>query len=68
MEDGFDIRLMCQPLNSPNLNVLDLDFFNANQSLQYKETPRTIDELVQAVTKSFGTFSSVQSNKIFLTL
>lgn len=68
MEDGFDIRLMCQPLNSPDLNVLDLDFFNANQSLQYKETPRTIDELVQAVTKSFGTFSSVQSNKIFLTL
>ncbi|KAF7820639.1 mariner transposase [Senna tora] len=26
-EDGFDIRLMCQPPNSPDMNVLDLGFF-----------------------------------------
>jgi hypothetical protein len=25
-EDGWDIRLMCQPPNSPDLNVLDLGF------------------------------------------
>ncbi|KAI5386953.1 hypothetical protein KIW84_073192 [Lathyrus oleraceus] len=31
--DGFDIRLMCQPANSPDLNVLDLGFFSAIQSL-----------------------------------
>ena len=24
--DGFDIHLMCQPANSPDLNVLDLGF------------------------------------------
>ncbi|WCJ29059.1 hypothetical protein M5689_010721 [Euphorbia peplus] len=36
-EDGFDIRLMCQPPNSPDLNILDLGFFNGIQSLQYKE-------------------------------
>jgi hypothetical protein len=25
--DGWDIRLTCQPPNSPNLNILDLGFF-----------------------------------------
>ncbi|CAE6199218.1 unnamed protein product [Arabidopsis arenosa] len=28
-DHGFDIRLMCQPPNSPDLNILDLGFFNA---------------------------------------
>jgi len=27
--DGWDIRLTCQPQNSPDLNVLDLGFFAA---------------------------------------
>ncbi|XP_057440743.1 uncharacterized protein LOC130732769 [Lotus japonicus] len=67
-EDGFDIRLMCQPPNSPDLNVLDLGFFSAIQALQYKEPTRTIDELIGAVVKSFESFSSIVSNKIFLTL
>ena len=31
-EDGCDIRLMCQPPNSPDLNVLDLRFFSAIQA------------------------------------
>ncbi|KAI5429490.1 hypothetical protein KIW84_034179 [Lathyrus oleraceus] len=46
--DGFDIRLMCQPTNSPDLNVLDLGFCNAIQSLQHKESPNSIDKLVKA--------------------
>ena len=29
--DGWDIRLMCQPPNSPDLNILDLGFFAARQ-------------------------------------
>nr|XP_043631573.1 uncharacterized protein LOC122603025 [Erigeron canadensis] len=32
-KDGFDIRLCFQPPNSPDLNVLDLEFFWAIQSL-----------------------------------
>ncbi|XP_023757888.1 uncharacterized protein LOC111906365 [Lactuca sativa] len=47
--DGFDIRLCFQPPNSPDLNVLDLGFFRAIQSLQEQEVLRTIDELVDAV-------------------
>ncbi|XP_057426190.1 uncharacterized protein LOC130719589 [Lotus japonicus] len=66
--DGFDIRLMCQPPNSPDLNVLDLGFFSAIQSLQHKEAPKTMDDLVSAVVRSFEAFSAIQSNKIFLTL
>ncbi|GAA0140873.1 hypothetical protein LIER_02143 [Lithospermum erythrorhizon] len=55
--DGFDIQLTCQPPNSPNLNVLDLGYFKAIQSLQYREAPKTIDELVAAVKKSFHELS-----------
>jgi len=34
--DGWDIRLTCQPPNSPDLNVLDLGFFAAIEALFYK--------------------------------
>ena len=67
-KDGFNIRLMCQHANSPDLNVLDLGFFSAIQSLQYKESPTTVDELVNDVVKSFETFPIVKFNHIFLTL
>lgn len=36
----------------------------AIQSLQHKEAPKAIDELVNAVVKSFENFSSVKSNYI----
>ncbi|KAL7158342.1 hypothetical protein ABFS83_02G136600 [Erythranthe nasuta] len=64
VQDGFDIRLMCQPPNSPDLNVLDLGFFAAIQSLQYKEAPKNIDELVNAVVHAFEFFSTAKSNQI----
>ncbi|XP_074377622.1 uncharacterized protein LOC141719139 [Apium graveolens] len=67
-KDGFDICLMCQPAKSPDLNVLDLGFFNAIQSLRYKVAPKTIDELVGAVEEAYEAFSPKLSNKIFLTL
>ncbi|GAA0147651.1 hypothetical protein LIER_07300 [Lithospermum erythrorhizon] len=65
--DGFDIRLTCQPPNSPNFNVLDLEYFRSIQSLQYREAPKTIDGLVLAVTKSFGELSPSALNRVFLT-
>ena len=37
--DGWDIRLRCQPPNSPDLNILDLGFFAALQSLFHKLSP-----------------------------
>jgi hypothetical protein len=46
---GFDIRLICQPANSPDFNVLDLGFFRAIQSIQYKKNAKTLKDLIPAV-------------------
>ncbi|KAL4569941.1 hypothetical protein LXL04_025589 [Taraxacum kok-saghyz] len=67
-QDGFDIRLSFQPSNSPDLNVLDLGFFRAIQSLQEQEVLGTIDELIRAVQTSFKRMQSQQLNNVFLTL
>ncbi|OMP04778.1 hypothetical protein COLO4_09308 [Corchorus olitorius] len=67
-EDGFDIQLRNQPANSPDLNVLDLGFFNAMQALQHQEAPTMIDELINAVIKSFYDYPPKKSNRIFITL
>lgn len=67
-QSGLNIKLTCQPPNSPELNVLDLGFFNAIQSLYYKEAPRNINDLIKSVGKEFDSFSTKKSNYIFLTL
>ncbi|KAL7125602.1 hypothetical protein ABFS83_14G127700 [Erythranthe nasuta] len=67
-QDGFDIRLISQPPNSPDLNILDLGFFSAIQSLQYKEPAKTVDELLAVVQRSFQAFPSTKSNRILITL
>ncbi|XP_057770758.1 uncharacterized protein LOC130990549 [Salvia miltiorrhiza] len=67
-QDGFDIHLCCQPANSPDLNVLDLGFFRAIDSLQHQEAPSTIDELVLAVQKAYDIFPVEELNNVFLTL
>lgn len=59
---------MCQPPNSADLNVLDLGFFNGIQALQQKEAHTTIDGLIEAMDREFGSFSLNDSNKIFLSL
>ncbi|XP_076946159.1 uncharacterized protein LOC143617513 [Bidens hawaiensis] len=65
---GFDIRLRFQPRNSSDLNVLDLGFFHAIQSLQEQQVLGPIDELVHAVQTSFDKMSSHELNNVFLTL
>nr|GMD13246.1 Transposase, Tc1-like protein [Ipomoea batatas] len=45
------------PPNSPDMNVLDLGFFRALQSLQHQEAPRNVDELVAATHKAFNEIS-----------
>ncbi|OMO69418.1 hypothetical protein CCACVL1_19514 [Corchorus capsularis] len=61
LKEGLDIQLTNQPPNSPDLNVLDLGFFSAIQSLHYQEAPRNIDELVAAIEKSFNDFPAGKS-------
>jgi hypothetical protein len=48
-QGGFDIRLLCQPPNSPNFNILDLSFFRAIQAIQYTKSAKTVQELVPIV-------------------
>jgi hypothetical protein len=67
-EGGWDIRLVCQPANSPDLNILDLGFFRAIQSLQQQITCNNIDDLVSAGENSFLAYPAEKVNKNFLTL
>lgn len=55
------IFLSGQPANSPDTNILDLGFFRALQSLQWKQTPaKTIDELIANVQKAWEEFDPVK--------
>ncbi|GAA0139338.1 hypothetical protein LIER_00903 [Lithospermum erythrorhizon] len=63
-ENRLNLQLICQPPNSLELNILDLGFFSAIQSLQYKESPRTVEELVHAVVKSFNEYPSQKVNHV----
>ncbi|MCH87977.1 transposase [Trifolium medium] len=67
-QDGFDIRLMRQPPNSPDMNVLDLGLFRSLSAQQEKENLKTIDELLPAVEKAFEEYEPTKINRIFLTL
>ncbi|KAK9705788.1 hypothetical protein RND81_07G081800 [Saponaria officinalis] len=66
--DGFDIRLVSQPPNSPDLNVLDLGFFRSIQSLQYEISATTVSELVDAVTTAFEQVEPQKLKYVWLSL
>jgi hypothetical protein len=65
---GIDIRLINQPANSPDLNVLDLGFFNSLQSLSYDRVSRNLDDLIANVTNEFDNYDPDTLNRVFLTL
>jgi len=65
--DGFDIRLMCQPPNSPDLNILDLGFFCSLQADFQKSSPNNVADIVAKVEKAFDDYKVNISNRIFLT-
>lgn len=67
-EDGCNIVLECQTLNSPDFNVLDLAFFHSIQALQHQQAPRTIDELVGGVQATFEELDRVTLDNVFLSL
>lgn len=64
----FKVQLKQQPPNSPDTNILDLGFFRAIQSLQWKQPPaRTIDALIANVDKAFSIYDPNLLEKIWLT-
>jgi len=64
-QTGLDIRLINQPANSPDLNVLDLGFF---ASLTNEQISRNLDELIENVQKEFDNYDPATLNREFLTL
>jgi hypothetical protein len=48
-QGGFDIRLIGQQPKSLDMNILDLGFFRAIQSIQYKKHVKIVEDLVPVV-------------------
>jgi hypothetical protein len=67
-QTGLDIRLINQPANSLDLNILDLRFFASLQSLTYERISRNLDELIQNVENEFHNYDPDTLNRVFLTL
>ena len=64
---GLNIKIINQPSNSPDLNVLDLGYFNSIQSLQQQSKMTTIDKLVSCVVDSFNNLSMRPLHNIWIT-
>jgi hypothetical protein len=67
-ELGVNINLTNQPPNSPDLNICDLSFFRAMQSMQLKIGSKNSAELIDAVEASFDAFPAQKIRNSFLTL
>ncbi|XP_057248284.1 uncharacterized protein LOC104897330 [Beta vulgaris subsp. vulgaris] len=55
-QNGFNIQLIINAAQSPDLNVLDLGFFRAIQALQYQSFPKNLDELILRVQDCYDFF------------
>ncbi|KAG3109899.1 hypothetical protein PI124_g10924 [Phytophthora idaei] len=66
--DGWNIKLLFQPANSPDMNALDLGYFSSLQAHQYQEDCYNIDGLSSAVQKSYASLVPEKLDNIFLTL
>ncbi|KAK9671881.1 hypothetical protein RND81_12G061100 [Saponaria officinalis] len=66
--DEFNIHLVFQPPNSPDLNINDLGFFRSIQSLQNEVAASNTEDLVKAVECAFETHNPSKLNKNFLSL
>ncbi|KAF0691505.1 Aste57867_17288 [Aphanomyces stellatus] len=67
-KDGWDMEIVCQPPNSPDMNVLDLEFFRAIQTLQVEKFSSTIEEIVAATEEAWTAVSMQTLNKNFIAL
>ncbi|XP_021762524.1 uncharacterized protein LOC110727264 [Chenopodium quinoa] len=65
---GFNIQLIFQPAQSPDLNVLDLGLFKVIQSLQYQSFPTNIEELIEKVYEAYEWFDPILNKYTWITL
>ena len=64
---GLPIEISRQPACSPDLNVLDLGYFNSIQSLQHKTRSYTIQQIIYNVIKSFQDLEVTTLSNILVT-
>jgi hypothetical protein len=67
-QTDLDIRLIQQPPNSPDLNVLDLCFFRSLQSLTDTLAPSNIRELIEGVEEEYNNYEVDKLSRTFVTL
>ena len=60
---GLKVNLVLQPPNSPDINVLDLDFFNTIQSIHHQYEPKNMEELVETAGAYFDWLHWTKINK-----
>ena len=66
--NGWNIQMVFQPPQSPDLNVLDLGLFRTIQSLQYQSFPKNIDELITKVEEAWNEFEVDVNKYTWITL
>ena len=54
VESGLVLRIKRQPANSPDMNLIDLGFFNTIQSVQNKHPTKNVDELITVLKDSYN--------------
>jgi hypothetical protein len=62
------VLLYTQPANSPDVNINDLGFFRALQSLYQRSTPANVGEIIASVQQAYLDYDHVKINRIWLTL
>ena len=68
-EGGWDIRIKRQLAKSPDLNILDLGFFNSFQSLQYQHAPPKNEvELAKVTEEAFYVQDRIILDNVFYSL
>ena len=67
-EGGWNIKILFQPPKSPDLNVLDLGFFNSIQALQNKNLFYSMEKLIDEVHTAYRDLPNEKINNIFYTL
>ncbi|KAM0854018.1 hypothetical protein ACQ4PT_050688 [Festuca glaucescens] len=63
---GWDIRMVYQPPNSPDTNILDLGWFASIQAMFHRKMPKTLPEIVQKVEQSLAEYPHQKLNRIWL--
>jgi len=60
------IKLVTQPANSPDVNINDLGFFNALQSMHHSHCPKNSLELIEMATVCYDECPANKINRIWL--